>query len=137
MVKEERYFLNTRMSQVSVIKSLITQLKESLDMFTYNIKRYHIPVTLVLFYTEEDISKELKRHIRISDGLKTIKLGGSYFNFIFLPFTNTKDTYSFVKEIEYSILADIKYLFYLEELEHEINNCYNYLNSFLFKITEK
>ncbi|QOY51206.1 hypothetical protein [Candidatus Sulfurimonas baltica] len=137
MIVDDGNFLKTGLSQISTTNILIGQLKTPIEFFTYNIKRYKVPVTLVLFYTEQDISLEIKKNIRLSDGLKVIKIGESYFNFIFLPFTEIKDSYSFIKDIEHDILNNIEYLFYLEELEHEINRCYNFINSFLFKILER
>ncbi|QOY55511.1 hypothetical protein HUE87_04560 [Candidatus Sulfurimonas marisnigri] len=137
MIIDDGNFLKTGLSQISTTNILISQLKSPLELFTYNIKRYKVPVTLVLFYTEEDISLEIKKNIRISDGLKVIKVGDSYFNFIFLPFTDIENSYSFVKDIEYDILNNIEYSFYLDELEHEIDRCYNFINSFLFKILER
>lgn len=137
MIIDEGTFLKTGLSQISTTNILIGQLKTPIEFFTYNIKRYKVPVTLVLFYTEQDISLEIKKNIRLSDGLKVIKIGESYFNFIFLPFTDMKASYSFIKDIEYDILSSVEYLFYLEELEHEINRCYDFINSFLFKILER
>jgi len=137
MVREEGLFLKTGLSQINTTEKIVDKLKLDMSFLAYNIKRYKIPVTLVLIYTQEDISKSIKESIRVSDKLKTIKIGESYFNFIFLLFTNEMDSYSFIKTIEKTKLTKIKSFFYFKELEPIINNYFNFINSYLFEIKKE
>lgn len=96
MSEEKELFLKTGLSQIAITNMLVEKLKPSMDYLTYNIKRYHVPVTLVLFYSEEDVFEQLTAAKRLTDAINTIKVGDSYFNFIFLPFTDEVDAYPFI-----------------------------------------
>ena len=137
MLGAKNFFLKTGLSQIDTTKKLIENLQKPIEELLYNIKRYKIPVSLVLFYTEEDISQALDKHIRLTDVLRTIKIGDSYFNFVFLPFTEVENSYSFLKETERKLLQNTEYLFHIEEVEPAVNNFYNFINSFLFEILER
>jgi len=76
-------FLNTNLTQVQTVKKLVEKLQSSIEELLYNVKRYNVPVSIVLFHTTKDISTDLDKHKRLTDILDVIKLGDSYFNFIF------------------------------------------------------
>ncbi|MCF6309541.1 MAG: hypothetical protein L3J19_03570 [Sulfurimonas sp.] len=137
MIIESGLFLKTGLSQISTVNLLLESLKPSMDYLTYNIKRYKVPVTLILFYTEEDVSSLIHECMRLTDALDLIKIGESYFNFIYLPFTDEIDGYSFIKHVEHNKLQDIKNYYHFEKLEDAIYNHYNFINSYLFEIDEK
>jgi len=130
-------FLGTGLSQVETVKYLIDGVKPALEYITYNIRRYKTPVSLVLFYTEEDVTESIRETMRLTDVLIDIKIGNSYFNFILLPFTESIDSYSFIKHEEYKKLSHIEHYYYFERLEPQVYNYFNFINSFLFKILEK
>jgi len=135
--ENNKLFLNTGLSQIDVAKVLVEDIQSSVDYVTYNSKRYKVPVTLVLFYAQEDISLVLKSSMRLTDVLHTIKLGDAYFNFVFLLFTEEVDCYSFVKNVEQTKLKNIKNFFYFEKLPSTVYNYYNFINSYLFEIEKK
>ncbi len=137
METETKPFLKTELSQIQTAHILVEELKSSMDHFAYITKRYHVPVTLVLIYTQEDISQQLCESLRLSDVVESIHINGSYFNFIFLPFTDEVNSYTFVKHIEKEKLNNIKSFVYFKELEHNITSEYNFINSFLFEIEKK
>ena len=130
-------FLNTGLSQIETVKILVEKIEPALEYLTYNIRRYKIPVSLVLFYTEEDISESIKDTMRLTDVLIDIKIGKAYFSFVLLPFTESIDSYSFIKHEEYKKLSYIEHYYNFERLEPQIYNYFNFVNSFLFKILEK
>jgi len=130
-------FLNTGLSQIETVKILVEKIEPALEYLTYNIRRYKIPVSLVLFYTEEDISESIKDTMRLTDVLIDIKIGKAYFSFVLLPFTESIDSYSFIKHEEYKKLSYIEHYYNFERLEPQIYNYFNFINSFLFKILEK
>ena len=137
METETKPFLKTELSQIQTAHILVEELKSSMDHFAYITKRYHVPDTLVLIYTQEDISQQLCESLRLSDVVESIHINGSYFNFIFLPFTDEVNSYTFVKHIEKEKLNNIKSFVYFKELEHNITSEYNFINSFLFEIEKK
>ena len=130
-------FLETNLSQIQTNNIILEKLRPALDYLTYNVKRYKIPVTLVMFYSKEDISEALKKSIRLTDVPINIKIGNSYFSFIFLPFTESLKAYTFIKHVEKNYLVGIENIYYFEELQPNEFNYYNFLNSYLFKISEK
>ncbi|EDZ61184.1 hypothetical protein SMGD1_0356 [Sulfurimonas gotlandica GD1] len=139
MSKDEdtKLFLNTGLSHIDVAKALVEDIQSSIEYLTYNIRRYKVPVTLVLFYSQEDISQSLEDSMRLTDVIHTIKLGDAYLSFVFLLFTEEVDCYSFVKHVEHTKLEDIKNFFYFEKLPHTVHNYYNFINSYLFEIEKK
>ena len=130
-------YLKTGLNQIETNTAIVAHLHSVLDYLTYNVKRYKVPVTLIMFYSEENISKPLEESIRLTDVLTTVKLGQSYFSFIFLPFTELTDSYTFIKHVEQERLSNIEHYYYFEELQPNEFNYYNFLNSYLFKLTEK
>ena len=132
-----RLFLKTGLSQIEVTKLLVEELQSSIEYLTYNIRRYKVPVSLVLFYTQEDVSKKIKDTMRLTDIQDTIKVGDSYFNFVFLPFTDEIDSYTFVKHIEKTQLKNIDSFFHFKRLEPTIHNYFNFVNSYLFEIEKE
>lgn len=136
MSEEKELFLKTGLSQIAITNMLVEKLKPSMDYLTYNIKRYHVPVTLVLFYSEEDVFEQLTAAKRLTDAISTIKVGDSYFNFIFLPFTDEVDAYPFIRHVQYNELSNIKNLYYYEKLPPTIYNHYNFINTYLFEIAQ-
>lgn len=139
MSKDENtnLFLKTGLSHIEVTKLLIEELQSSIEYLTYNIRRYKAPVSLVLFYTQEDISEKITESMRLTDKLSSIKIGDSYFNFVFLPFTDEIDSYTFVKHIEKTQLKDINSFFYFEKLPTTVHNYFNFINSYLFEIEKE
>ena len=137
MQSSKKLFLSTGMSQIDTAKFIVKKLQHSVDYLTYNIKRYKVPVSLVLFYSEEDITALLTQYMRLTDALKVIKIGDSYFNFIFLPFTEVEESYSFIIKEEHHKLKKIEHLYYFDTLPPEVHNYYNLINSYLFKILEE
>ncbi len=137
MSNEKNTFLGTGLSQIETARILSDKMKPALDYITYNVERYKTPVSLVLFYTEKDISKSIKENKRLTDALLYFKIGNSYFNFVILPFTEEIDSYNFIKHEEYKDLNFIEHYYYFEILEPKIYNYFNFINSFLFKILEK
>lgn len=137
MYKKKTFFLETGLSQIEVTNQLVEKLTSPIDYLAYNVKRYRVPVTLVLFYTEEDISHKLQDSTRLTDVINSVKVGDSYFNFVFLPFTDEVDSYTFIKHVESAKLMNIKHSYYYEKLPSEVHNHFNFLNNFLFEISEK
>lgn len=137
MSDEKNIFLSTGLTQIETAKILADEMKPSLEYITYNVKRYKTPVSLVLFYTEEDISKSIRANKRLTDALLDFKIGDSYFNFVILPFTEEIDSYNFIKHEEYKDLDFIEHYYYFEILEPSIYNYVDFINSFLLKILEK
>lgn len=137
MTEINKYFLKTGMSQKAAAESLLEKLKPMLDECVYNVKRYHTPISLILLYTENDISDLIIEQKRLTDGPNTIKLEGSYFNFIFLPFTELEDSYTLIGHIEYNVPTKAKVLSSTAEIESEIHSYYNFINSYLVEIAEK
>lgn len=137
MNKEKRLFLNTNLSQVETVKILVEKLQPSLEYLTYNIKRYKVPVVMIVFHTQKDISQELEQSKRLTDIAITVKIGESYFNFAFLPFTDLIESYNFIKHVEYNKLASTENYYHHEMLPDEISNYFNFINSYLFIIDEK
>lgn len=132
-----RLFLKTGLSQIDVAKTIVEKLEPSIEYLTYNIRRYNAPVTLVMFYSEEDISDKLKSNVRLTDVIISIKIGDSYFNSVFLIFTEEEDAYAFVKNVEYSKLGNVDNFYYYETLQPKVYNYYNFINTYLFEIDEK
>lgn len=137
MYEEKESFLKTGLSQIDVTNLLVEKLASPIDYLTYNVKRYHVPVTLVLFYTEEDVSHKLKESTRLTDIIDSIQIGNSCFNFVFLPFTDEVDSYGFVKHVESTRLMNINHIYYYEKLPPEVHNHFNLLNNYLFEISGK
>ena len=137
MTEIKDLFMKTGKSQISTTNMLVERLKPSIEYLTYNIKRYNVPVTLVLFYSEEDILDKLDDSMRLTDVIDSIKIGDSYFNFVFLIFTDEEDSYAFVKHVEYNKLSNVDHFHYYEILPPEVYNYYNFINTYLFEIDEK
>ncbi len=137
MTEINKYFLKTGMSQKTAAESLLEKLTPMLDECVYNVKRYHTPISLILFHTENDISDLIMEHKRLTDVKKIIQIEGSYFNFIFLPFTNLEDSYTLIGHIEYNVPTKVKVLSSAAEIESEIHSYYNFINSYLVDIAEK
>lgn len=133
----KKLFLNTGLTQIETAHLLVENLEPSIEYLTYNIRRYNTPVSLVLFYTQEDISEQIKDSIRLTDILKTVKIGDSYFSFVFLLFAEEEDSYTFIKHVEKTKLGNINSYFYFEQLEPTVYNYYNFINSYLFDIEKK
>ncbi|PHQ64672.1 MAG: hypothetical protein COB99_08435 [Sulfurimonas sp.] len=130
-------FLNTGLSHINVAKALVEELKPPIEYLTYNIRRYKVPICLILFYTQADVSTQIKETMRLTDTLKTIKLGNSYFNFVFLLFTEEEDAYSFIKHAEKTTLKNVRNFLYFEKLPPTVHNSYNFINSYLFEIEKQ
>lgn len=137
MIEEKRIFLDTRISQIEVANVLLEKLKDSLEYLTYNIKRYNVPVVMVMFYTCQDIGEKLEADKRLTDLLISVKIGKSYFNIVFLPFTELLESYNFIKHVEYDELNSTENFYHHELLPAEINNYFNFINGFLFTLEEK
>ncbi|WP_373034536.1 hypothetical protein [Sulfurimonas sp.] len=133
----KRPFLHTGLSQIETAQFLVERLQPPIEYLTYNIRRYHVPISLVLFYTQEDISKQIKKNMRLTDVLKTIKIGGSYFSFVFLLFAEEVDSYTFIKHVEKTDLTNINSFFHFEQLKPTVHNYYNFINSYLFELENK
>ncbi|MDA3908451.1 MAG: hypothetical protein PF437_05140 [Sulfurimonas sp.] len=132
-----KLFLKTGMSHIEVAQTLVEKLQPSIEYLTYNLRRYKVPVSLVLFYTQEDISQKITDTMRLTDILTSIKIGDSYFNFVFLPFTDEIDSYTFVKHVEKTLLKNIDSFFHFERLDPTIHNYFNFINSYLFEIEKE
>ena len=137
MIEEHKIFLNTNLSQVQTAKILAQKLETSLDYLIYNIKRYKVPVVMVMFYTQNDIGKELEANKRLTDILITVKVGDSYFNIVFLPFTELLESYNFIKHVEYDKLNNTKNYYHHDMLSEHTNDYFNFINSYLFAIAQK
>lgn len=137
MIKNDELFLKTKLPQVEVTKILINSLKQPIEYFTYNIRRYKVPVSLVLLCTEIDVSSQIKNSIRLSDVFIPIKIGDLHFNFIFLPFTEGSDSYSFIKNVEHTKLLNIKNFFYFQQLDPTIYDYYSFFNTYLYEIKKE
>ena len=137
MLENHALFLSTKLSQIEVTNILTEKLQPSIEYLTYNVKRYSVPVTLVLFYTTQDVSQLLKESTRLTDVINTIHIGDSYFNFVFLPFTDEVDSYTFIKHVESSRLINIKHTYYYEKLPPVVYNHFNFINNYLFEISSK
>lgn len=137
MYIEKEIFLSAKTSQMEVIHILEEKLKFPIEYLAYNVKRYNVPISMLLIYTEKDIHKELHESKRLTDVISTIKIGDAYFNFVFLLFTDETDSYSFVKNFESSKLQKIDYKYYYEQLPPIIHSLHNFLNTYLFEIADK
>lgn len=130
-------FLQSGKSQSECTKLIIKELEPVIEHFLYQIHRYKVPITLALIYTKSDIKEELASRKRLSDIERHIKLPCGYFNFIFLPFTDSLGAHGFCKSLEKDFLNSHLHYFHYEELEHENHNTYNFINSYLFSIAEQ
>jgi hypothetical protein len=130
-------YLQSNLSQTECTKLIIDDLHELTELFLYHMRRYKVPVTLLLIYSEEDLSAQLNQHKRLTDIAKYIKLPCGYFNFIFLPFTDTEDTHSYVKLLVNDFLLNTKHFIYFDELKNENHNTFNFINTYLFNIAEQ
>ena len=137
MQEKKELFLNTGMSQIETTKLLVKELESSIEYLTYNIERYKTPIVMVLIYTNKDVSDTLNKHMRLTDALKVIKINQDYFNFVFLQFTELKDSYSFILNEEHYKLSDLEHYYHFEALPPKVYNYYNLINSYLFKIIEE
>ena len=132
MIKEQLY-LKTGLTQAQTTKILVEEIKADIEHFVYIIERHHVPVTMVLLYTEFDISELVEHKKRLTDIYHVIKVGDGYFTFVFLPFTNIADSYNFLKHFR----DEVQHLYHLEEIEHKIYNYFNFINSYLFGILDE
>ena len=130
-------YLDTGLTQIETVKILVDKIKPSVEYLTYNIKRYKVPVALVLFYTTEDISESIEETMRLTDVLVTTKLGDAHFSFVLLPFTESIDSYSFIKHEIRRKLGNVENYYHFEELKPEVHNYFNFVNSYLFEIKER
>ena len=130
-------YLQSNLSQTECTKLVVDDLHELTELFLYHMRRYKVPVTLLLIVSDEDISQKLNQHKRLTDIAKYIKLPCGYFNFMYLPFTDTEDTHSYVKLLTNDFLVNIKHFIYFDELENENHNTFNFINNYLFQIAEQ
>lgn len=137
MTEINNYFLKTGISQKATAESLLEKLKPMLDESVYNVKRYRTPISLILLYTESDISDLIIEHKRLTDVKKSVQIGDSYFNFVFLPFTDLEDSYKLIGHIEYNVPTKGKVLSSAAAIESEIHSYYNFINSYLVEIAQK
>jgi len=137
MQEKKELYLDTGMSQIETTKLLVNELESSVEYLTYNIERYNAPVVMLLIYTNEDISDALNRHMRLTDALKMIKINQSYFNFVFLPFTELEDSHSFILNEEHYKLGSVEHYCYYDILPPKVYNYYNLINTYLFNIIEE
>ncbi|MBD3823948.1 MAG: hypothetical protein IE916_05500 [Epsilonproteobacteria bacterium] len=133
----QKSFMKTGMTHIETTQILVDKLQSVTQNLLYNLQRYHVPTTLVLIYTEEDISRLIEENKRLSDINVCIPIGSSYFNFIYLTFTEEEGGYAFIKALERKILTNVDHLLYFDGLVHENHNCYNFINSFLFNIEKQ
>lgn len=137
MANKNKYFLKTGMTLRDTSQLLIKKLKPMLDECMYNVNRYNAPISLILLYTEDDIKDVILEYKRLTDGLNTIKIEGSYFNFIFLPFTDLEDSFSLINHLEYNIKTQIKIFSSAAKIESKIHSYNNFINSYLHEISEQ
>ena len=137
MQEKIELYLDTGIPQREVTKLLVDQVESSIEYLTYNVERYSAPVVMLLIYTDEDISDSLNRHMRLTDALKVVKINQAYFNFVFLPFTDLSDSYSFILNEEHYKLGKVKHYCYYDVLAPKVYNYFNLINSYLFKIIEE
>ena len=133
---DKQIFLDTGLSQADAVKILSKKIEYPIEYLTYNIRRYKIPVTLVMFYTKKDVSDSLLETMRLTDVLITEKIGNAYFSFILLPFTTDIKGYSFVKHEMNNMSDNTEHYFHHEQLPPTVHNIFNFINSYLFKIIE-
>ena len=136
-MSEEKIYLNTGLHQIDTVKVLVEKIKPCVEYLTYNIRRYKVPVVLILFYSEEDISQSIKSTMRLTDVITVKKIANSYFNFVCLPFTETVESYEFIKHVEKKNLNNQEFFYHFEQLTPTIHNYYNFINSYLFSISER
>lgn len=130
-------YLNSGMTQAECTKLVIEKLEDLIEHFLYNMRRYNVPVTLALIYSKENISELLDKHKRLTDIERYVELPCGFFSFIFLPFTDTLGTHSFIKSLEKDFLNNQEHYVTFEELQYENHNTYNFINAFLFSIGEQ
>lgn len=130
-------YLQSNLSQSECTKLIVKELHELAELFLYHMRRYEVPVTLLLIYSDEDLSGKLNKHKRLTDIAKYLKLPCGNFYFIFLPFTNTEDTHSYVKLLVNDFLLNSKHFIYFDELKNENHNTFNFINNYLFNIAEQ
>lgn len=136
MIEVNKYFLKTGISQKATAKLLVDKLKPMLDECVYNEKRYHCAqISLILLHTYDDISNIIIENKRLTDVNNTIKIKDSYFNFVFLPFTDLQDSYSLINHIEYNVSVEVKVLSAASAIEAETFSYYNFINYFLDDIS--
>jgi hypothetical protein len=137
MDMQPKLFLNTQRTHIECTEILLSELHETMLYLSYNVKRYNVPVTLVMFYSQENIEDLIIDSKRLSDVLKVIKIGEAYFSFVYLLFTDLKGCDTFVEHMEFYKLSNIEYRFAYDQLEAEEEHFYNFINSYLFKIEEE
>jgi hypothetical protein len=132
----KKTFLDTGMSHIECMKIILEELRDSFEHLVYTVKRYDVPVVLLMFYSKENISEFLEDTKRLTDVVKVIKIGNGYFSFTYLLFTDLEGCDKFIKHIEYNKLQNIEYKFTYEELTSDETQFYNFINSYLFQIEE-
>jgi hypothetical protein len=130
-------YLQSNLSQAECTQLIVDDIQDPIELFIYHMRRYKVPVTLLLIFSYDDISEKLNKHKRLTDIAKFIKLPCGYFNFIFLPFTDTEDTHSYIKLLVHDFLLNTKHFIYFDALENENHNTFNFLNNYLFNISEQ
>ena len=137
MQEKIELYLDTGMSQIETTKLLVEEVESSIEYLAYNVERYKTPVVMLLIYTDEDISDSLNKHMRLTDALKVVKINQTYFNFVFLPFTDLEDSHFFLLKEEHYKLGKVTHYCYYDALPPKVYNYYNFINSYLFKIIEE
>ena len=135
MIEINKDFLQTGMSQKVITEILVEKLAPMLDECAYNVKRYNVPMSLVLFYANSGISELITEHKRLTDIENSVQIDGSYFTFVFLPFTDVQDSFSFINHVEYHVSTKSKILSATSAIEAETTNYYNFINSYLTDIS--
>ena len=133
MVKEGQLYLKTGLTQAEVTRTLVEHIQPHIEHFVYIVERHKVHVTMVLFYTEFDISDLIERKKRLTDVYTVVKVGEGYFTFVFLPVTAIQDSYSFLKHFK----TEVQHLYHIEEIEHKIYNYFNFINSYLFGVLDE
>ncbi|GEM_PF-2747778 len=137
MTEVNEHFLKTKMTQKATAELLAEKLRSFLNECTYNVKRYEVPISLVLLYCESDISDIITAQIRLTDVKNIIKINDSYFNFIFLPFTDVRHSFSLINHIEYKVAKGVKVFSSTSNIEGEIFSYYSFINTYLDEIDAK
>jgi len=132
MIREGSY-LKTGLTQAQTTKILVEHIQSHIEHFVYIVERHKVPVSMVLFYTEFDISELVESKKRLTDVYKVIKVGDGYFTFVFLPFTAIQDSYSFLKHFK----TEVQHLYHIEAIEHRVYNYFNFINSYLFGVLDE
>ena len=129
-------YLHTGKRQIDVAKQILEVCDKEFGMVIGNYERHKAHITILIVYTQDDITELLKKHIRATDMVQGCKIGDAYLSVVFLTFTDMEGGYCFATFMENNLQNEqIEYRFFIDELNRAANaNPVNFIDNFLFEI---